>query len=167
MGLHRAAPIAFAKALMSAGLELPVEGTVFLSVRSSDKERVVGIARDLRSMGFRVVATDGTADRLAEFGVQVETIAKISEGRRPNVLDMIQNGEVALIINTPTRKGGDTDEGRIRAAAVTSRTPLIGTLTGAQAAVQAIAALRAGTWTVHALQDHFPASEEAELSASS
>ena len=72
-----------------------------------------------------------------------------------------------LIINTPTRKGGDTDEGRIRAAAVTSRTPLIGTLTGAQAAVQAIAALRAGTWTVHALQDHFPASEEAELSASS
>ena len=120
MGLHRAAPIAFAKALMSAGLKLPVEGTVFLSVRSSDKDRVVGIARDLRSMGFRVVATDGTADRLAEFGVQVETIAKISEGRRPNVLDMIQNGEVALIINTPTRKGGDTDEGRIRAAAVTS-----------------------------------------------
>ncbi|MAW41769.1 MAG: carbamoyl phosphate synthase large subunit [Phycisphaerae bacterium] len=167
MGLHRAAPIAFAKALMSAGLELPVEGTVFLSVRSSDKERVVGIARDLRSMGFRVVSTDGTADRLAEFGVQVETIAKISEGRRPNVLDMIQNGEVALIINTPTRKGGDTDEGRIRAAAVTSRTPLIGTLTGAQAAVQAIAALRAGTWSVHALQDHFPADQEAELSASS
>ena len=149
--------LALTGALALASALVPAAGA---QPRTGSTERQFSTGEELVQLDFRDV----------ELAVVVETIAKISEGRRPNVLDMIQNREVALIINTPTRKGGDTDEGRIRAAAVTSRTPLIGTLTGAQAAVQAIAALRAGTWTVHALQDHFPSlegSEEPEVSATS
>ena len=88
--------------------------------------------------------------------METSLIRKISEGARPNILDKLANDEIQLIINTPTRKGGDTDEGRIRAMAVRCRIPMITTLTGALAAVQAISALRAGTWSVAAMQDVFP-----------
>jgi len=159
MGLDRSAPAALAKAKMAAGMPLPTEGRVFVSVRDADKQGVTEVAMQLASMGFEIFATGGTATLLQQHSINVNVLRKISEGARPNIIDRMANDEIDLIINTPTRTGADTDEGRIRAMAVRTRTPMITTLTGAQAAVRAIAALRAGTWKVHALQDAFPADE--------
>jgi carbamoyl-phosphate synthase large subunit len=156
MGADRSLPLAFAKACMGAGMVLPTEGTVFLSVRDQDKDAAVEIARSLRSMGFRVVSTGGTHAYLRDFGIDVEPLPKISEGLRPNILDLIADGEVSLILNTATRKGAETDEGRIRATAVKAGVTMITTAPGARASVQAIAALRAGEWNVAATQDYFP-----------
>jgi carbamoyl-phosphate synthase large subunit len=156
MGADRSLPIALAKAKMAAGTRLPREGKVFLSVRDSDKPQVVEIARLLVSMGFNVLATGGTYELLKGYSVESTRMPKISEGMRPNVLDLIANDEIQLIINTATRKGADTDEGRIRATAVKGGIPMITTIAGARAAVQAIAAIRAGAWNVAAIQDYFP-----------
>jgi carbamoyl-phosphate synthase large subunit len=156
MGLDRSLPVALAKAQMGANIELPVRGNVFLSVRDSDKPHAVAVARMLLALGFDVYTTGGTYEHLLANGVQTRRLLKISEGR-PHVLDMVRNGELQLIVNTPTRKGANTDEGRIRAMAVRSNIPMITTITGARAATQAIAALQAGAWTVAAIQDYFPA----------
>jgi carbamoyl-phosphate synthase large subunit len=107
-------------------------------------------------MGFTVHCSDGTAASLAGYGIRAVVVPKIATGRRPNVLDLISNGQIQLVINTPTKKGGTTDEGRIRAQAVRSNVPIITTIAGARAAMQAIQALRAGTWDVVAVQDCFP-----------
>jgi carbamoyl-phosphate synthase large subunit len=156
MGIHRSLPVALAKAMMAAGMRLPTGGNVFLSVRDSDKSHAVEIARHLVSMGFTVFTTGGTNQLLQQHSIDTVLLRKVSEGARPNILDKIANGEINLILNTPTRKGAETDEGRIRATAVRNRVPMITTITGAKAAVQAIAALRAGTWSVAAMQDYFP-----------
>ena len=156
MGADRSLPLALAKACMAAGLDLPTEGTVFLSVRNEDKTHAVEIARGLRSMDFRVLVTGGTHEHLKTFGVETESLPKISEGLRPNILDLIADEGVHLIVNTATRKGAHTDEGRIRAEAVKAGIPMITTIPGARAAVQAITGLRAGNWTVAATQDYFP-----------
>ncbi len=159
MGADREFPLAFAKSQMSAGVSLPTDGKVFLSVRNSDKPAVETIARGLVDLGLKVFTTGGTHDHLARCGVKTTRLHKISEGR-PNAADMITNGELALVINTPTRKGPATDEGKLRATAIRFNVPMITTLTAATCAVEAIAALRESTWTVNALQDYFPASAE-------
>ncbi|MHC4416575.1 MAG: carbamoyl-phosphate synthase large subunit [Planctomycetota bacterium] len=156
MGMDRSLPVALAKAHMSAGVKLPTEGNVFLSVRDSDKPHCVAIARTLVSMGFTVFTTQGTHELLRSYSVDTVRLPKISEGGRPNILDKIANGEIQLIINTPTRKGARTDEGRIRAMVVRAGVPIVTTVTGARAAVQAIVALRAGAWSVAAVQDYSP-----------
>ena len=150
MGLDRSSAMALAKSKMAAGLPLPTSGRVFLSVRDSDKSTCIEVARSLVSMGFTVCTTMGTRKLLDTHSVETELIRKISEGVRPNILDLLANGEIDLIINTPTRTGADTDEGRLRAMAVLNRVPMITTGTGALAAVSAISALRAGNWTVNA-----------------
>jgi carbamoyl-phosphate synthase large subunit len=154
MGMDRSLPVALAKAGMAAGIRLPTEGNVFLSVRDSDKPHCVEIARSLVSMGFRVYTTQATRELLLAHSVETLLLRKISEGARPNIVDRLANDEIQLIINTPTRKGAHTDEGRIRALAVRRRVPMITTVTGARAAVQAIAALKAGAWSVAAVQDY-------------
>jgi carbamoyl-phosphate synthase large subunit len=156
MGADRSLPVAFAKAQMAAGVHLPVQGQVFLSVRDTDKQQAVEVARSLASMGFTVLCSEGTARILRSFSVACTPIPKIATGQRPNVLDLMANGQVQLVINTPTRKGGSTDEGRIRAQAVRANVPIITTIAGARAAVQAIQALRGGSWQVTAIQDYFP-----------
>jgi carbamoyl-phosphate synthase large subunit len=156
MGTDRSLPVAFAKAQMAAGVHLPTSGNVFLSVRDADKHQAIEVARSLDSMGFTVHCSDGTAASLAGYGIRAVVVPKIATGRRPNVLDLISNGQIQLVINTPTKKGGTTDEGRIRAQAVRSNVPIITTIAGARAAMQAIQALRAGTWDVVAVQDCFP-----------
>ena len=161
MGADRSLPVALAKAEMACGFELPREGSVFLSVRDSDKTAAVDIARNLVSMGFTVYTTGGTNDFLRSHTVETELMPKISEGARPNILDRIANGEIDLLVNTPTRKGADTDEGRIRAAAVRHGVTMITTVAAARTATQAIAGLRSGTWGVTAMQDYFPAAERA------
>jgi carbamoyl-phosphate synthase large subunit len=155
MGIDAEFPLAFAKSQMGASVFLPNEGNVFLSVRESDKVHVVELAGQLLDMGFTVYSTGGTFSYLAEKGVQVQRLKKISEGR-PNAVDMITNGEIHLVLNTPTQKGATSDEGKLRATAVRFNVPMITTTTGAAAAVQAIAAQRAGQWSVRALQDYYP-----------
>ena len=156
MGADRSLAVAFAKAQMAAGVMLPTCGKVFLSVREADKRAAIDIARSLIAAGFSLVCSRGTHEHLMKQGIPAQLIAKIAEGQRPNVVDLVRSGEIALIINTPTRKGAHTDEGRIRASAVRSGTPIMTTIAGARAAVQAINALRAGTWDVSAIQDYFP-----------
>jgi carbamoyl-phosphate synthase large subunit len=156
MGMDRSLPVALAKSQMAAGVKLPTKGNVFVSVRESDKSHTVEIVRMLVSMGFTVYTTGGTHIFLKQHSIDTVLLPKVSEGARPNILDKIANGEIQLIINTPTRKGAQTDEGRIRATAVRNNVPMITTITGGKAAVHAIAALRAGTWSVAAVQDYFP-----------
>ena len=155
MGADASFPVAFAKSQLAAGQVLPTEGRVFLSVRDSDKAHAVDIARNLLAMGFTVYTTGGTHALLAENDVHTDRLRKISEGR-PNAVDLITNHEIDLVLNTPTRKGAGTDEGKLRATAIRYGVPMITTITGAQATVRAIAALREADWGVHTLQDYFP-----------
>jgi carbamoyl-phosphate synthase large subunit len=155
MGIDDDFPAAFAKSQLAAGSPLPTAGTIFVSVNDRDKPDIVPIARQFADMGYHLLATRGTARALREHQIAVEEVAKIQEGR-PNLLDKMKNGEVALILNTPSGKGRRTDEGRIRAAAVSHRVTCITTLPAAQAAVDACRALRERELTVTALQDRFP-----------
>ena len=162
MGADPDFAVAFAKSQMSANAPLPTEGKVFLSVRANDKPHVTEIARGLVEQGFEVVTTRGTHDTLAAEGIDTTVIRKIQEGGRPNALDLIKNGELAMIINTPTRKGAGTDEGKIRAAAIRNGVTMITTMTAARVAVQAIAAVKAGGWGVTSLQDYAAATTAAK-----
>jgi carbamoyl-phosphate synthase large subunit len=156
MGIDRGFPLAFAKSQIAAGTVLPTKGTVFISVRDGDKEAIVPVARMLADCGFNLVATAGTHQALSRHDIPVERISKLSEGR-PNIKDYIKNGQVQLIINTPTRKGPQTDEGKIRALAVLNKVPIVTTITGANAAARAIAAIQKEDWGVQPLQEYFPA----------
>jgi carbamoyl-phosphate synthase large subunit len=153
MGIDASFPIAFAKSQFGAGIQLPLEGTVFLSVRKNDREQVVGLARDLIAMGFGVVTSPGMGEFLSQRGVPTQVIQKVDAGLRPNVLDLMSDGKIQLIINTPTRTGWKTDEGKIRSAAVRLGIAMITTITGAIAAVKSIRALREHDWGVAAMQD--------------
>jgi carbamoyl-phosphate synthase large subunit len=155
MGIDDTFPMAFAKSQMAASSALPASGTIFISVADRDKAEAVPIARALAGLGYRLISTRGTANALRTAGVPVEEIHKIQEGR-PNLLDHMKNGAVALVINTPSGKGARTDEGKIRAAAVAHGVTCITTLAAAQAAVEACAAVCQGELTVSALQDRFP-----------
>ncbi|MEL7088355.1 MAG: carbamoyl phosphate synthase large subunit, partial [Planctomycetota bacterium] len=117
---------------------------------------MVEVAQGLVDQGFEVVTTRGTHAYLAERGVETTRIKKIQEGGRPNALDLMKNGELNLIINTPTRKGAGTDEGKLRATAVRNGVTMITTMTAAKVAVQAIEAMRRDDWTVKSLQEYFP-----------
>ncbi len=153
MGIDKRFPIAFAKGQAAAGDKLPREGTVFVSLAGSDKLAVVPQAQKLQELGFKLVGTDGTSRVLREHGVQIETIRKLQEGR-PNLLDLLANGDIQLIINTPSGKGARTDEGRIRSAAVAHGVPCVTTTAGCLAAVGAIEAMIANpTPSVTSLQE--------------
>jgi carbamoyl-phosphate synthase large subunit len=144
---------AFAKALLGAGMKLPSEGTAFISVNNHDKAAVVQIARDLRDVGFRLVATRGTANYLRAHGLEVEIVFKVNEGR-PHVGDEILNNAVQLVINTPLGRESFFDDRTVRRIAMMHAVPCITTLTGAAAAVNAIKALHAEGLSVRALQEY-------------
>jgi carbamoyl-phosphate synthase large subunit len=144
---------AFAKAQMACGLSLPMSGRAFISVNDYDKEAVVPIARGLAELGFRLVATEGTAERLAREGLGVEMVFKVNEGR-PNVVDRLLNGEIDLILNTPLGRESHFDEESIRRTATSRGIPCITTLSGGAAAVEGIRALRQGGLEVAPLQEY-------------
>jgi len=144
---------AFAKAEMAAGSRLPLSGTVLLSVNDFDKSNILKIGRDLINMGFRLVATHGTAEWLARVNLPVEPINKVREGS-PHVVDAIRAGQIDLIVNTPLGRGAHADGMAIRVAATQYDVPLITTLSAAQAAVNGIRALRAKELKVRSLQEH-------------
>jgi carbamoyl-phosphate synthase large subunit len=141
MGLDEDLGVAFAKAQAAAKPGLPTSGNVFLSVKDADKPRAVGLARELAALGFTIHSTGGTAKALADAGVAVRKIAKLQEGR-PTAIDLIKNGQIQLVINTPAGMIPRRDENAIRAAALARNVCIMTTLTGAAAAVQGIRALR-------------------------
>jgi carbamoyl-phosphate synthase large subunit len=153
---------AFAKAQTSAGQTLPTHGTVFISVTDRDKAKSIEVARRFVELGFSIVATHGTADRLERAGVAVERVYKVKEGR-PNVVDLIKGGRVQLIVNTPHGQDPWFDEKAIRRAAVTNRIPTITTLAAARAAADGIAALQRNEINVRSLQHWHRAGSEEEL----
>jgi carbamoyl-phosphate synthase large subunit len=136
-------PTAFAKAERAAGRPLPTQGTAFLSVRNADKPALVPVAAALSGLGFRLLATTGTADALAAAGLEVERVRKVTEAEDgPSVVDLIRRGRCNLVVNTPFGSGARTDGYLIREAALVARVPCITTLSGAAAAVHAIANAR-------------------------
>jgi carbamoyl-phosphate synthase large subunit len=153
MGVARDFPTAFAKAQAAAGARLPNEGTVFITVTDGDKPGAYAIASRLEDLGFRIVATAGTAQAIRGMGARVDDVLKkVGEGS-PNVVDLIEAGEIDLIINTPTGSGARADGWEIRRAAVARGIPCITTLSGGHAATRAIAAARNGEPKVLSLQE--------------
>mgnify|MGYP001387564983 FL=1 len=152
MGISNTLGESFRRASISAGNNIPNSGTVFLSVNDSDKLNVIPIARDLHEIGFKLVATSGTAKELMQNGLQVESIFKVGEGR-PNVVDWIKNDEIDLVINTPMGAQARYDEESIGRSCIQKGIVVITTLSGAEAAVRAIR-LSNKTIHVHSIQEY-------------
>jgi carbamoyl-phosphate synthase large subunit len=153
MGIDRDPGMALAKALVSTGAGLPTSGTVFVSVANRDKRAIVFPAKRLTDLGFRLVATNGTAGVLERAGIVVERVAKVSEGPH-NVADLIRGGKVDLVINTPFGRGPRSDGYYIRTATATAGVPCITTLPGVFAAVRGIEALRGEPSEPRSIQEH-------------
>ena len=159
MGIARDFPTAFAKAQAAAGAKLPNSGIAFITVADGDKAAATGVATILHDLGFRIVATRGTAQAIRKMGIPAEAINKIAEGS-PHVVDWIERGEVDLVINTPVGTGARVDGYEIRSAAIARGIPCITTMAGGMAAARAISAARRGEPEVLALQElHARASE--------
>ena len=141
MGIDADFALAFAKAQLAAGSRLPMTGKIFISMSANHKQRMIEPARRLKALGYQLVCTSGTARVFQEAGLDVDVVRKVQEGR-PNLLDLMANGEIQLIFNTPSGKGARTDEGKIRAASVTYGVPCVTTMPGCSAVVNALAALR-------------------------
>ncbi|MEA2204982.1 MAG: carbamoyl-phosphate synthase large subunit [Blastocatellia bacterium] len=153
MGVGESFGEAYAKAMMGAGLTLPRAGTAFISVSDMDKGQAVVLARRLTRLGFDLMATLGTAERLREVGLEVANVFKVNEGR-PNIVDHIKKGDVALVINTPLGRASHFDEQAIRRAALQYNVPCVTTMTGAQAIVEAIGSRAGGgAPTIRSLQE--------------
>ena len=152
MGTATSFGLAYAKAELGASEALPTSGTVFLSTHDRDKSALLPVAQRLDQMGFRLVATEGTARALAAAGLKVETVLKVHEGR-PNIEDAIRSGEIQLVINTPVGRQAAHDDKYLRRAAIDYAVTTVTTLAGARAAVEGIAALQAQEMQVRALQD--------------
>jgi carbamoyl-phosphate synthase large subunit len=153
MGIDVDFGMAFAKSQVAAGQTLPFKGTVFISVMNKDKRHVVFIAKKLIDLGFHIVATRGTAKVLAKNGIPVNTVYKVNEGR-PHIVDLIKNGKIHLVINTPSGKKPRADEIAIRSEAVIHDIPCITTISGASAAVNGIESMVRKGISVQSIQEY-------------
>ncbi len=153
MGLDSDFGIAFAKTQAAAKPGLPTKGNVFLSVKDADKPRALDIARNLCALGFNIYSTSGTAKFLTENGLEVKKLFRIAEGR-PNVVDMIKNGEIHLIINTPSGMIPRKDENHMRSIAWGHNICIMSTITGAEAAVSGIKSLSNKDYEVRSVQSY-------------
>lgn len=155
MGIDENLGMAFAKAKLGSGQNLPIEGKVFISVKDKDKRSVIFIAKQLSDMGFKIIATHGTAKVLARHGINVEPVYSLGKGR-PTVFDYMKNNEVNLIINTPTGRSYRSDEELIRKTAIIQKIPCITTISGAATAVSGIETLKRRTVIdVKSLQEYY------------
>ncbi|WP_422060364.1 carbamoyl-phosphate synthase large subunit [Sphingopyxis sp.] len=154
MGIDRNFNLAFAKAQLGAGDRLPTDGRLFVSVKNSDKPRIIDSVKQLRAWGWKIVATGGTADYLAEQGIEVERVNKVAEGR-PHIVDRIKDGDVQLIFNTTEGWQSLQDSQSIRASALAADIAYYTTAAGSDAATHAIGALRAHSLEVKPLQDYY------------
>ncbi len=162
MGVADGFGSAFAKAQMSAGISLPRDGAVFISVNDSDKDNLPSIAGDFKQLGFHIIATSGTHKWLVDHGIEAEHVFKVGEGH-PNVVDFIKGGKIDLIINTPLGRKSRYDEKAIRRAASQYSIPCITTLSGGAAVVNAIRAMRREKLTVRSLQEYHGLTREIPL----
>ena len=153
MGIDSDFGRAYAKSQIAAGQNLPEKGRVFISVRNNDKRSIIFIAKRLADLGFTLLTTTGTSKVLTSNGLEVKNVLKIGEGR-PNIADMIKNGEIDLIINTPSGRKSHSDQLSLRSLAVMYNVPYITTISGASAAVNGIEFLQKGEIEVKALQDY-------------
>ncbi len=153
MGIDESMGLAFAKAQMAAQPALPTKGNVFISVADRQKTKITELAQGFTALGFTLFATSGTAAALKAAGIPVQKLFKLNEGR-PNALDMIKNGELAMIINTPSGKVAREDEVKIRSTATANRIPIITTLRAATASLEGIRALREHGLSVKTLQEY-------------
>ena len=154
MGLDRDYALAFAKAQLGAGVDLPRSGTLFVSVRDEDKARILPAVKRLAGIGFKVLASGGTARFLKENGVEAEKINKVLEGR-PHIEDAIRNRQVQLVFNTTDGQKAVSDSKSLRRATLMQKVPYYTTMSGAEAVAEAIAALKAGSLEVRPLQAYF------------
>ncbi|MCX7816484.1 MAG: carbamoyl-phosphate synthase large subunit [Syntrophales bacterium] len=154
MGIGSDFGIAFAKSQMATGMNLPLRGTVFISVHDSHKTKIVPIAKKLRKMGYSILATRGTGQVLREHRIKVGIIPKISEGR-PHVVDHIKNGDIHLVINTGMGRKSSLDGYHIRRSALMYNIPYFTTIAGAWALTEALSALRHKKWNVKSLQEYY------------
>ncbi|HJX25170.1 MAG TPA: carbamoyl-phosphate synthase large subunit, partial [Chthoniobacterales bacterium] len=156
MGIDVDLGLAYAKSQMAAPPALPTGGNVFVSVKDSDKQAIIPVAREFVKLGFSIVSTSGTADALAAGGIPVTKILKIREGRL-NVLDRVQNGDISFIINTPSGKIPRQDEVRIRNAALRRKIPIMTTVRAALASANGIRSLQKNKVSVRSLQEYHAA----------
>jgi len=154
MGIDDDFPTAYIKSQLGAGEVLPESGTLFVSVKDTDKPQIVAPVKQLVELGFKIVATGGTQVFLAEQGVPVERINKVAEGRR-HIVDMIVDGEIALIFNTTEGWQSHKDSQSIRASALSMKVPYYTTAAASVAAAQAIASVKASELEVRSLQDYY------------
>ncbi len=155
MGIDLDFGLAYAKAQLAAGMRLPTKGRVFISVKDPDKPLVVEIAKELYQLGFEIVATKGTAEVLRQAGISVRVIPKISDRVRPNAVDLLKNGEFALVINTAQGKVSREDAYLIRRYAMELEVPYATTISCARAMVQAIKSLKEARFQVRPLQEYY------------
>jgi len=157
MGIDPSFGLAYMKSQLAAGQKLPTEGTVFISVNDRDKAMLVPAAKDFEAMGFRIMATGGTADYLIEQNVTVTKVYKVHEGQRPHVVDHIKNGEIDLVINTPSGKKTVGDAKMIRQNTLLYNIPYTTTVSGARATARAIHELKETGLQVESLQNYYDA----------
>jgi carbamoyl-phosphate synthase large subunit len=153
MGLDKSYDMAFAKSQLGAGMRVPLAGTVFISVKDADKQRILPAVKKLIDLGFRICATGGTQRFLEAKGLDCAKVNKVLEGR-PNVVDALKNGEIQLVLNTTESKASESDSKPIRQTALLQKVPYYTTLPGILAVTKAIAAQKAGTLDVRPLQDY-------------
>ncbi len=158
MGIAGEFDIAFAKALIGAGMTLPQEGTAFVSVKDSDKDHVIPAVEKLVELGFKIIATGGTAAHLQAKGLPVETVNKVAQGR-PHIVDRMLDGDIALVINTTEGWQSLKDSHSIRVTALTRRVPYFTTAPASVAAARAIEAVRGRALEVASLQSYYSASD--------
>src|SRR4030066_1391833 len=153
MGIDMDFGMAFAKSQIGAGVNIPLKGKVFISVMNKDKRSIVFLAKKLVDLGFAVVATKGTAKVLVINGIPVQTVFKVGEGR-PDIVDQIKNGQINLVINTPSGKKPKADEVAIRSQSVAHNIPCVTTLSGAEAVVNGIESLLKKGMSVKSIQEY-------------
>jgi len=153
MGIDEGFGRAFAKSQLAAGQLLPTQGTVFVSVKDADKDKVYPVVKQLHKMGFEVLATQGTSQYLKDRGIPNKPVKKIAQGR-PHVIDHIKNGDIQLVINTPSGKESAGGSHNIRRAVLRHGLPYVTTLSGAAAMASGVAALIKRRLTVKSLQEY-------------
>ncbi len=155
MGIDSSFEAAYWKSQIAAGQSLPEKGNIFVSARDADKAWTVEMAVKLAEMGFAIFATNGTANEIEKFGVKATRIKKLAEQAPPNVLEMMREGNLHMVINTPSGLVAQVDEARIRHEAVRRGIPIITTEDGARATVSAIKFMRENKWDIRAIQDYY------------
>jgi carbamoyl-phosphate synthase large subunit len=153
MGIDQDFGLAYIKSQIAAGQNLPHKGNIFISVRDKDKKEIMPIAKKLRNLGFQICATSGTAAVLKKNGIEVSVLPKIGEGR-PNILDLMKDGRIQMVINTPSGRIPRQDEIKIRSQVISYNIPYTTTISGAQATVNGIEALKKKIFSVKPIQDY-------------